>query len=70
MVAIGENADVVRRFYGFCDELPLILAFLNFLRRFLLGFGCCYRPLVSGFAGWLKLIAIKTPCKTAVLCIC
>ena len=42
----------------------------NFLSRFLLAYCSCYRPLVSGFAGRLKLIAIKNPCKTGVLWIC
>ena len=44
--------------------------FSNFLSRFLLDCYCRYRPLVSGFAGWLKLIVIKNPCKTGVLWIC
>ena len=44
--------------------------FLNFLHGFSLGYCCRYRPLVSGFAGWLKLIVIKNPCKTVVLWIC
>ena len=42
----------------------------NFIRRFLLGCCCRSMPLVSGFAGRLKLIAIKNPCKTGVLWIC
>ena len=42
----------------------------NFFRGFLLACCGCYRPLVSGFAGCLKLIAIKNPCKTEVLWIC
>ena len=44
--------------------------FCNFLSRFLHGCCGCYRPLVSGFAGWLKLIVIKNLCKTVLLWIC
>ncbi len=44
--------------------------FSNFLSGFLLACYCCYRPLVSGFVGYLKLIVIKNPCKTVVLWIC
>ena len=43
---------------------------LNFIHRFSLACCGCYRLLVSGFAGCLKLIAIKNPCKTGVLWIC
>ena len=69
----GDGAEILVyyvEFYGFCDELPLILTFSNFMRRFLLAYCSCYRPLVSGFTGCLKLIAIKNPCKTGVLWIC
>ena len=67
---VGGIAVLVNGFYGFYDGLPLILAFSNFIRRSLLAFCCCYRPLVSGFTGCLKLIVIKNPCKTVVLWIC
>ena len=70
MVFDGDGAEMLVycvEFYGFCDELPLILTFSNFMRRFLLAYCSCYRPLVSGFTGCLKLIAIKNPCKTGLL---
>ena len=69
----GDGAETLVycvEFYGFCDELPLILLCSNFIHRFLLGCYCRYRPLVSGFVGYLKLIEIKNPCKTEVLWIC
>jgi hypothetical protein len=70
-MVMGWKWCIGERFYGFCDELPLILALFKLSSAgFRLLASCCYRPLVSGFAGCLKLIAIKNPCKTGVLWIC
>ena len=64
------NTVLVSGFYGYCDELSLILVFSNFIRRSLLAFCCCYTPLLSWFGVCLKWVVIKNPCKTEVLWIC
>ena len=67
---LGGNAGLVS---SFLDSVMNCLWFWlcsNFLSRFSFACCCCYKPLVSGFAGWLKLIVIKNPCKTRVLQIC
>ena len=59
--------------WSFMDSVMNCLWFWlcsNFLSRFSFACCCCYKPLVSGFAGCLKLIVIKNPCKTGVLWIC
>ena len=57
-------------FMGFVMNCRWFWLFSNFLSGFLLACCCCYKSLESGFAGCLKLIVIKNPCKTEVLWIC
>ena len=67
------DADGVEMLYWWMVFLHFLMncrwfgLYSNFIRRFLLAYCGCYRPLVSGFAGCLKLIVIKNPCKTGVL---
>ena len=73
MVFDGDGVEMLYWWKVFLDFLMSCHWFWlcsNFLRGFSLACCGCYRPLVSGFAGCLKLIAIKNPCKTEVLWIC
>ena len=70
MVMVRKHWFIAWSFIGFVMNCHWFWLFSNFLSRFLLDCYCRYRPLVSGFAGWLKLIVIKNPCKTWVLWIC
>ena len=69
----GDGAETLVYCVEFMDSVMNCLWFWlcsNFLSGFSLACCGCYRPLVSGFAGCLKLIEIKNPCKTEVLWIC
>ena len=69
----GDGVEMLYWWMVFMDSVMNCLWFWlcsNFLRGFLLACCGCYRPLVSGFTGYLKLNAIKNPCKTEVLWIC
>ena len=69
----GDGAEMLYWWMVFLDFLMSCHWFWlcsNFLSGFSLACSYCCRLLVSGFAGWLKLIAIKNPCKTGVLWIC
>ena len=72
MVFDGDGAEMLYWlviFIGFVMNCRWFWLFSNFPSGFF-ACCCCYRPLVSGFAGCLKLIEIKNPCKTEVLWIC
>ena len=71
LMEMGWKCCIGERFFWIFWWAATDFGFVQtFFRRFLLN--CCYRyrSLVSGFAGCLKLNAIKNPCKTVVLWIC
>ena len=70
MVMMRKHWFIAWSFIGFVMNYRWFWLCSNFLSGFSLACCDCYRPLVSGFVGRLKLIAIKNPCKTEVLWFC
>ena len=71
LVVTGEKCRCSEQvFVGMVMNFSQFVDFWGFLHWVLVDWDCYYRLLVSGFTGWLKLIAIKTPCKTVVLWNC